>query len=275
MRTSEWVVVAYLLYLAALAMVRPLRSSTRRVLVIVIALADAALVVWLARHAGRDGQATSAARVLRDWMPAAQILIGYWLCGPFFHAPMRGVEAWLRSGDRWWFERAGLRAFVARAPRSVLEILELSYTSAYVLVPLGFAVPYVLAPAMDVDRYWTAVTVAELVCYGVLPWIQTRTPGALGDHVEIDARGVAMRRLNRAIQRGASIQVNTIPSGHAAGAVATALAAGAVMPVLLAPFLAAAMAIVLASVTGRYHYVVDGLLGVMVGVIAFGIAQAA
>jgi membrane-associated phospholipid phosphatase len=102
----------------------------------------------------------------------------------------------------------------------------------------------------------------------MLPWLRSRTPGALGDHVAIDDRRVTLRRLNRAIQRRGSIQVATVPSGHAASALATALMAGAHVPAALAPLLILALAIGFASVIGRYHWVADALLGYLVGAVA-------
>ena len=267
MRVVEWIVVAYLAYVAVLVVARP-HLSRLRLRILALVIADAALLVWLSAQAS----ASPALRVVRDWMPAAQLLIAYWLSGPFFRAPMPRVEAWLLSVDRWWFDRAGLAWLAARGPRCMLELLEDAYVSAYVLVPLGFAAAYVATGGgVDADRYWTPVVLAELLCYGALPWIQTRTPGALGDRTFLDGRRVAVRRLNRLIQQRASIQVNTFPSGHAAGAMATALAAGAVVPALLAPLLLASLAITLGSVVGRYHYMADGLAGLAVGLLVSGI----
>jgi membrane-associated phospholipid phosphatase len=141
--------------------------------------------------------------------------------------------------------------------------LELAYLSVYLLVPLGFALAMAVAPALDVDRYWTIVVAAELGAYALLPWIQTRTPRTLGDHTAIDGRGLIVRRLNLAIGRGASIRVNTMPSGHAAGATAIALAVFEVSPAAGAGVFAVAAAIVAGSVIGRYHFAIDGLLGVL------------
>jgi hypothetical protein len=265
-RDSESIVLAYLAYLALLALVRPIRPSWRAA-VLAVAAADAGLIWWL------TSQTSPAALAVRDWLPAAQILVGYWLSGPFFHAPMPGAERRLMAGDDWWFRAGGLEWFARRAPRAVLELLEGAYTSAYVVVPAGFGLARWLGGPIDADSYWTPVVLAELLCYGALPWLQTRTPGSLRHRVEIDDRPVAMRRLNRIVQRRASIQVNTLPSGHAAGAMATALAAGAAAPVLIAPLAALAILIALASVVGRYHYALDSILGLAAGAAAAGLAR--
>jgi membrane-associated phospholipid phosphatase len=265
MRTSEWIVLVYLAYVAALAWFRPMAGRARTV-VTAVAATDATLIVWL------GARASPAALAARDWLPAAHILVGYWLSGPLFTGPMPRAERWLVSSDRWWFELAGLQWFAHRGPRAILELFELAYLSAYVVIPLGFAIVYWPPGAVDADRYWTPVVFAELLCFAMLPWIRARTPDALGAYVAINGRAVAVRRLSRAIQSRASIRVATIPSGHAAGAMATALAAGAFAPAALVPLLVVALLIGAGSVVGRYHYAVDVLSGFAIGAMAAFVA---
>jgi membrane-associated phospholipid phosphatase len=71
------------------------------------------------------------------------------------------------------------------------------------------------------------------------------------------------------VLRHGSIQVNTFPSGHAAGSVATALAVAAVSPAAGVIFGVIAAGIVIGSVVGRYHYAADSLAGVLVAVAAW------
>ena len=63
-----------------------------------------------------------------------------------------------------------------------------------------------------------------------------------------------------------SVRVNTLPSGHAATAVAASLVVGELRPDLLPVLVAVALAIALATVVGRYHFTVDTVLGLAVGV---------
>lgn len=71
----------------------------------------------------------------------------------------------------------------------------------------------------------------------------------------------------------ASIQVNTLPSGHAAAATAVALSVGAVVPEAQALLLIIATSIVVATVAGRYHYLVDSVAGVLVGTGAWALVR--
>ena len=63
-----------------------------------------------------------------------------------------------------------------------------------------------------------------------------------------------------------SVRINTLPSGHAATALAAALVVGELLPGLLPVLMTVALAIALATVVGRYHFTVDTVLGLAVGV---------
>jgi membrane-associated phospholipid phosphatase len=101
----------------------------------------------------------------------------------------------------------------------------------------------------------------------MLPWVQTRPPRAIAGvppPEEVPDLRRRLRRLNLAILRCSSNQVNTIPSGHVAAALAVSLMVLATDPVLGLAFLTLALAIAVATVVGRYHYTVDSLAGAAV-----------
>jgi hypothetical protein len=258
------IIVAFLLYAAVLARIRPLPPS-RRAIVSGVVIADTLLLWWLSQAR------TGAAFVIRDWMPAVQILIAYWISGAFVGPPMAGAEAWLTEWDRRLFDRAGVSRAIARAPRVVLEGLEAAYLSVYVVVPMGFAIVWFGAIDLDVRRYWNVVVASELICYAMLPWIRTRPPRTVGDHPVIDSRRVMLRRLNLLVLHRGSIQANTVPSGHAAGAVATALMVMAYLPGPGLALMVLAFAIMAGSIVGRYHYLMDSVLGAAVAVVVWAL----
>jgi membrane-associated phospholipid phosphatase len=265
-RVSELVVLGYLGYLFVLAWGADV-PPRRRWLVVSLAVADAGLIWWVAHRSGGVWLG------VRNLLPALHILVGYWMSGAFFTAPMPRVEAWLRRSDRWLFDVMGFSAFVTRAPWIVLEAFELAYLSVYFILPLGFVAAWAIDPGLDADRFWTVVTLAELACYGLLPWVQTRPPRALHDHVAIVERRHVIRPLNHLVLRHGSIQVNTFPSGHAAGATAVALAMADVSAGAAAAFAVLAAGIVFGSVIGRYHYAADSAAGVMVAILAWLITR--
>jgi len=137
------------------------------------------------------------------------------------------------------------------------------------MLPLGAWAAWSAAGNAGVDCFWMVVFLAEAASYSALPWMQTRPPRALEPWTDALRTVSPWRRLNELVLRYGSNQVNTLPSGHAAGAVAVALALATLDLALAAPFIVAAVAILVATVVGRYHFVVDTVAGALVAVAAW------
>ena len=131
-----------------------------------------------------------------------------------------------------------------------------------------------LGHASVADRFWTLVLLGELGSFGMLPWIQTRPPRTLETDSAIDRRPLLLRRLNRFMVRTTSIQVNTFPSGHVAGSLATAIAVSEVLPSLTPWMFGAAIVIAVATVIGRYHYAADAVAGAVLTLVVWAIVSA-
>jgi membrane-associated phospholipid phosphatase len=244
--------LAFFVYLALLSDLR--RGVSRR----------ARLRVWSGAALGAAG-AIAATRLPPDgvanvWiLPPALLLLGYWTSGLLFVAPMPAAERRLVAID----EVLRIQAIAARTPRPIAELFEFAYTGIYPLVLL--ALWAALNAGVTAARFWSVILIVDYVCFGMLPWIQTRPPRALG----IDAPWrSAWRRVNLRVVDASSIQVNTFPSGHAAEALAAALLLlGASGPLVALMFLAA-FAVSAGAVFGRYHYAADALAGWAVALIA-------
>jgi hypothetical protein len=252
----QWIAVAYYSYLAAVAFLPRFRRARGPAV-------SAALACWALL-----GGPWSAGwgRVADVVLPLPVLLGGYWLSGLFFVRPMEALERRLLDLDERALRRTGLQSAYEAAPMIVREYFEGAYLLVYAVVPAGAAALASSGPADSVPQFWVVVLTAEFLSYGMLPWLQTRSPRAIEEAV---APAGALRRFNlRVLSRG-SIQVNTLPSGHAAGAVAVALAVATHLPGLGLVFLLLAASIVVATVVGRYHYLVDTILGVLVALAAW------
>lgn len=194
--------------------------------------------------------------------PPLLLLIAYWSSGLLFVAPSPRQEA----GLRWLDDRVGIREVANRTPRAVAEILEAAYAGVYLLIPLALLVRIWFLPPADPDRFWSIVLITDYVCFGVLPWVQTRPPRALDAG---DPWPSALRAFNLRLLGATSIQVNTFPSGHAAEALAAALLVLGAPPGIVAMMFAAALAVSAGAVVGRYHYLADALAGWAVAVGVF------
>lgn len=201
-------------------------------------------------------------------MPLVYLLIGYWLPALLVREPDVRLEQRLLNFDRILFGADGLERFERRAPRGLVEYLELAYLLCYAVVPAGFAC-LVLAghSAAVIDRFWSIVLLASFACYGVLPWMATRAPRAI--ETPREAARSSVRHVNLAVLNRASVQWNTFPSGHTAASLATALAVGIDMPLAGVALTFVAVSIAAGSVVGRYHYAADAIAGAAVAVLAF------
>jgi hypothetical protein len=195
--------------------------------------------------------------------PAVLLLVGYWLSGFFFREPQAWLERWLLRTDRQVFAAADLDQRLASSPRWILEFLEAAYVGDYVIVGLG-AIAAACVSVEAASAYWTLVLTSELACYATLPWLRSRPPRALETPGALARRRPTLRRLNEAILDRASVQANTIPSGHVAGAAAAGLALLAVNVWMGTLVLVSAVLIAIAAIAGRYHYIVDCVAGVAV-----------
>jgi hypothetical protein len=195
--------------------------------------------------------------------PGVLLLTGYWLSGLLFHSPQSWLEAWLLRSDR----ALGAERWMDGMPRLVAEALEASYAAVSVVVGVG-AIWAATAGVEAVTDYWNLVLTAELACYVWLPWLRSRPPRTL-EPQRAQKATPALRRLNTRILDNASVQANTLPSGHVSGAVAAALGVMAVNATAGWVLLAVAVAIAVAAVAGRYHYAVDCVTGAVTALIVF------
>lgn len=197
-------------------------------------------------------------------LPPLTLLVAYWSSGCLWIAPMPHAEHVLMRFD------LALRVprIGASLPRIVIEIIELAYAGIYPLVPIAFVLHVAFAPHPDAERFWTVVLVTDFICFGMLPWIQTRPPRAIEETAPWTS---AVRAFNERLLRQTSIGVNTVPSGHAAEAFAAALLlSGAPWPIQASMWLAA-LAVSAGAVFGRYHFALDAIAGWAVALVAWSL----
>ena len=242
MTPFEWLAVAYFLVLLAAV---PRASRPRRGAAFVC---GAIALVIVARFA-----LPWAARV---WLAHAYLLLGYWIPAAFVpDAPNERFQRWLARTD--WTRAWRIRGTMAR------HVLEVAYLCCYPLVPAAFAIVFAFGSAEDVARFWIAVLSAGYACYITLPWIPARPPRLVD--VESSVLPHAVATVNAAVLGRVSHQLVTFPSGHVAVSVAAALAVWRVWPEAGVAFGAIALLIAVAAVAGRYHYLIEVVLGLVVG----------
>lgn len=298
LRVAEKVALGFFAYTAVASWAFPLMLE-RRLMVAALNVVAAGVLVLLGRF-GPQGRSRFLAP-LRDWLPCVLIVLAYRESGLFLspNATHRLDYLFIRW-DRTLLESAWFRSLVALGSPGFERYMELAYLLVYPFVPLGFAAVYFtthrtgddtgdgkLAASKSADRYWTAVLLAVLASYALFPFFPLTPPRVLFHDLPAAAglapaaglagscAGPLLRKVNLWILARYSVQACIFPSGHVAGAVATALAVRAQRPRLGMLFIFAAASIAASTVFGRYHYTADALAGALVGMVAYAISKRA
>jgi membrane-associated phospholipid phosphatase len=193
--------------------------------------------------------------LIHDWLAAPVLLLtGYWVSGRLFVSPSVRQERLLMALD----ERLKVREAAAHTPRWIAELLELAYVAIYPLVLLALVIHLVQSPAANPSLFWSVILITDYICFGALPWIQTRPPRAIEPGEPWTS---SLRRFNLRLMGAASVQANTFPSGHAAEALAAALLTlDAPWPIAILMW-TSALGVSTGAVLGRYHYAADAVAG--------------
>jgi hypothetical protein len=237
--------LVFFAYLVLVLAGRQLRGRRAR---LVLAGSFAAILIVLLAGPGQPA-------IMTDWLwPPIVLLIGYWTSGLLFVGPIAWQERLLARIDH----RLRVRAIARAIPRALAELLECAYVGVYPMVLIAFVLHLAFAERPDAARFWAVVLVTDFICFGFLPWVQTRPPRALEAGEPWSA---SARTLNLRILGSTSINVNTFPSGHAAEALAAALLTMDAPAPIVALMFAGAAAVSAGAVLGRYHYFADALSG--------------
>jgi hypothetical protein len=242
--------IVFFVYIVAVAVWRGGRGRTASVFV---GAASGILIIAAASISPQPA-------ALVDWVwPPLVLLIAYWSSGLLFVAPVPGQERALA----WLDDRLAVRDLARRTPRPVAELLEVAYLAVYAIVPIALVVQLMFSVDASPSRFWSVVLITDFICFGVLPWVQTRPPRSLESGEPWDS---AIRRFNLHVLGATSIHANTFPSGHAAEALAAALLVLDAPRFVVGVMFAAAFCVAAGAVLGRYHYLADALAGWVVAI---------
>lgn len=278
LRVAEKVMLAFFAYTTVASWVFPVSLGTRLTILTLNAIATGVLVL-IGRETRRNAPMLLP---LRDWLPCVLIVLAYRESGLFIQPDVtHRLDQLFIPWDRELLGSAWFQELVSLGSPWLGRIMELAYLLVYPFIPLGFAAVYFarrgagnsIARHAVIDRYWTAVLFAVVACYALFPFFPLTPPRLLFHDLPGGAADPLLRGLNSWVLDRYSVQACIFPSGHVAGAVATALAVHAQRRRLGILFLFLAALIAASTVYGRYHYSADALAGAVVGVAAFVTAQ--
>ncbi|HEX3105971.1 MAG TPA: phosphatase PAP2 family protein [Terriglobales bacterium] len=266
MRVAEWIEIAFFSILVLGAWWRRLPSWRK---LRVTAVATLAIAAVLATRFMLYFAPPGFSSVIRDWMPAALLLVAYWQIGQFVREPNHGVQARLAAFDRSFFGAAHIQPAKTAICSVPAVYLELAYLMVYPLIPLGIAALYIASLRQSADYYWVVVLLATYTCFAMTPFVPALPPRMLTGYDMFEIPPNSLRALNRWVLRRASIQAITFPSAHVASSAAAGLVIFRLEPHVGLIFLWAALSIAVATVVGGYHYAADVLFALLVAVFVF------
>src|SRR5689334_508365 len=151
LRVAEWIQLIFVTLLALGAFARPLANSRR---LRVIGLAIVAVAAILAARFSDRWISPLASSVLRDWLPAALLLVPYWQVGQFFTAPDGSMEERLAAFDRRFFTVLGIAPERINLGAAFAAYFQFAYVMVYPLIPLGLVALYTLHLRSHLDDCW-------------------------------------------------------------------------------------------------------------------------
>lgn len=266
MRVSELVVASFFTFTTTLALTMPLQEGMLTRILLTNGMVLLAYVgVWLLHT-------RSWMNYARDWIPQALMILAYKEMGWFAIKGYRpAIEHEWIVWDRLLLDtlhaRAAIEAFGVLLP----SILELSYTLVYALPSLTIGILYARRMRDRVDLVLTIYLLGLLMCYGQFPFWPSEPPHIVFPNQDTPTVHTPFRDFNQWLVGTQGIHTSVFPSAHVSGVFAAAMAMLYIMPrrrkTVLAYFAYAALVAVI-TVYGRYHYLVDAMGGLLIGLIA-------
>jgi membrane-associated phospholipid phosphatase len=270
LRRSEWLLFVFFLYVAALAQWRGGGFPQRGALALLIPLA----LLALAR-----ADSLSSARfwsIVRDWVPALLVLTAYWSADwvPQPHGG-RTLENALIGWDRSLLNDWRLRATIERFGALLPALLDLAYLLIYAVPPLAIAYFYIRRERRRLDDFLFPFLLGTLMTYSLLPLFPSEAPRFVFAGQDLPGVETVFRRFSLWILNHCDIRSSVFPSGHVTVAFSAAFAMLLALPERRRAgwtLLAIALLVFVDTVYGRYHYAADGLAGLLVSLVALGLA---
>ena len=272
MRLSEWILAAYFAYVTALSWILPVQSGVPIRTIVVNGLVVCLYAVVLRF---RD---SIPVEHLRNWIPLALMLLAYkemgWLA-PASH-DHRLEQSWI-VWDRLLLTRWRLRNIIESAGPLFPSILELCYVLVYALPAFSMSMLYIYRKSRDAERLLVVYLLGLFLSYVQFPFWPSEPPRIVFPGEDASAIDTVVRQFNHWILGGYGIHTSVFPSAHVSGAFAAAFALKRLLAehrwLYRAVFVYATL-VAIATVYGRYHYAVDAVAGVVVGILAALVAQA-
>ena len=272
LRRSEYILVAYFAYTSLLAVILPLRAPIPLVTVGINTLVLSALVL-LAVADGKTKRPLLSR--LRGFFPLPLVLLAYREMG-WFAQPMvshRLEESWI-TYDR--IALPAIRPVIEALGPVIPSILEVAYSLATPTPMIALAILSLLRREDRLDAFWFSFLLGAFTSYSMFPYFPSEPPRTIFPLDNVPSFDTVFRQFNFNMLAEHGIHTSVFPSAHVSAGFGAAIGLWRALPErrwLWGTFLVIACLISVATVYGRYHYLVDALAGLCVSLLTLAISR--
>jgi membrane-associated phospholipid phosphatase len=273
-RGSEWLLVLYFAFLAAIApwfQARPSLGAKPLFQALVI-FAIIGIVAWLEPRI--PGFSISW---FRDWLPIGLLLVAFRELDWFTPAnyPGRFEPGWL-SWDHMLLSEQRLGAAIESLGLLLPSYLEICYLLVYFVGAFGVLALWLTNHRERVNNFLLIYLSGTLLTYAFIPFFPSLPPRFFAPQMDLPHVNTVFRDLNLWVLSQGTIHAGVFPSAHVASAFSAAWGLTLTLPERRRwgwGMLLFAVSVSAATVYGRYHYAADAVAGFLVSLLALaGIA---
>lgn len=274
LRPVEWLILLFLAYAATLAVAMPIPDSSRNGILLWNAAVGAA---YLGVAVFDYRRPSSALSVVRDWLPMGFILYAFREMGLFILPdPTHRLEQIWLGWDHTLLGN-GFRGAIESLGPVFPALLEIAYSTVYIVPPLALAVLYLYKRRERAGEFGFIVLLGVLLTYAQFPFWPSQPPRLLFPSEDLPSYSSVFREFNWWILGHYSIHSSVFPSGHVAAAYAAAIGLRRALPehkAVVRWFFFGATLIAVSTVYGRYHYFADAAAGFSMALVGAALAWA-
>ncbi len=268
LRTSEWALIGFFTYIAALTPFFPDRPnlSYQPVIILLVVFTGLWALACLDRNERRSID------IIRDWLPVVLTFAAFREMELFLppHFGYRYETAWI-PWDRFVLDHWRLRSAIESAGKLLPFYLELCYLLVYGVAAYCVGVLYAQRRRKSIDPFLTVYLAGTLAAYALFPYFPSQPPRIVFPQIDDPGVHTWARALNLYLLSKATIHVGVFPSAHVSSAFSCAWGMFLVLPERKRfgwGLVLYALSVSIATVYGRYHYAADVLAGFVVSLIA-------
>jgi len=273
-RGSEWLLVLYFAFMAAIAPWFQTRPSlgTKPFFQAIVVFGIIGAVAWLEPRIPGYGVSW-----IRDWLPIGILFVAFRELDWFTPAnyPSHFEPRWL-AWDHLLLSEQHLRALIESTGGLLPGYLELCYLLVYGVGVFGVAALWLTNHRERVNNFLLIYLSGTLLTYALIPFFPSLPPRFFAPQTDVPQVTSVFRDLNLWLLGLGTIHAGVFPSAHVASAFAAAWGLLLTLPERRRygwGMLVFAASVSVATVYGRYHYAADAIAGFAVSAAALaGIA---